>query len=103
MLKLKNFLLKFFIVLFFLFIFIFVSAKSYSQFMFDNISDNFLRLHIVANSDSTEDQMLKYKIRDSVIEYLHPLFQNVNSKDEALMILKNHTKELIWNITFIRI
>lgn len=94
MLKLKNFLLKFFIVLFFLFIFIFVSAKSYSQFMFDNISDNFLRLHIVANSDSTEDQMLKYKIRDSVIEYLQPLFQNVNSKEEALMILKNHTKEL---------
>lgn len=94
MFKFKNFLLKLLIVLFALIIFIFFSARSYSQIMFSNISNNFLRLHIVANSDSTEDQMLKYQIRDSVIEYLQPLFNNVQSKEEALAVLQDNVNNL---------
>lgn len=87
-------LLKFFI-LFLLFItFIFISAKSYSEKMFKNISDNFLRLHVIANSDSTEDQMLKYKIRDAIIEYFNPYLKNANNKDEAISILSEHTAEI---------
>lgn len=92
--KLKFPLLKMFI-LFILFItFIFISAKTYSEKMFKNISDNFLRLHIVANSDSTEDQMLKYEIRDAIIEYFNSYLKNVNTKDEAISILSEHIADI---------
>ena len=70
--KFQNFFLKLLIIFFLLIIFIFISAKSYSQDMFNNISNNFLRLHVVANSDSTEDQILKYKISDAFIDYITP-------------------------------
>lgn len=96
--KLKNFCLKFLFILFIIIIFILISAKSYSQTMFNNISNNFLRLHIIANSDSTEDQMLKYKIRDAVIEYISPYFENVNSKEDALKILNEHIDD-IYNLS----
>lgn len=94
MFKFKDLILRFFIVFFLLAIFIFISAKSYSKVMFKNISNNFLRLHVIANSDSTEDQILKYKIRDSVIAFLNPLFKDVTSKAEAVDILYNHKEEI---------
>lgn len=96
MVKFKNFSLKFVFVLFAIIIFILASAKSYSKTMFNNISDNFLRLHIVANSDSTEDQMLKYEIRDSIIEYISPFFKNVNTKNEAIEVLKCHMDDIYY-------
>ena len=85
--KFQNFFLKLLFIFFLIIIFIFISAKSYSQNMFKNISNNFLRLHVVANSDSTEDQILKYKIRDAVIDYMKPYFSNINTKNDALNIL----------------
>ena len=33
-------------------------------------NEDFIRLHVVANSDSKEDQELKLKVRDRVIEYI---------------------------------
>ncbi|MBP3503092.1 MAG: stage II sporulation protein R [Clostridia bacterium] len=97
--KLKLFFCKLIFIFFIIFIFIFLSAKSYSQTMFKNISNNFLRLHIIANSDSTDDQILKYKIRDAVIEYITPYFNCVKTKDDALKVLNNHINE-IYNIAF---
>ena len=35
----------------------------------DKISQKVLRLHIIANSDSEEDQLLKLKVRDAIISY----------------------------------
>lgn len=82
-------------ILFFLFCtFIFSLMNSYSKTMFSNISNSFLRLHIIANSDSTEDQMIKYEIRDSILEYLSPYLQEVNSKESAIEILNNHMTEI---------
>lgn len=95
--KFQNFFLKLLFIFFLIIIFIFISAKSYSQNMFKNISNNFLRLHVVANSDSTEDQILKYKIRDAVIDYMKPYFSNINTKNDALNILnlqKNNIGDL---------
>lgn len=94
MINIKNIIFKLFVVFFTIIIFIFVLAKSYSHTMFKNISNSFLRLHIIANSDSTEDQILKYKIRDGVIEYLNPLFSSVQTKDDALKILNAHVDDI---------
>lgn len=92
--KLKNIFFKLIFTLFLLFLFIFVSAKSYSNAMSKSISDKFLRLHVIANSDSTEDQLLKYKIRDAILEYMEPILKNATSKEEALSLLKNSQNEL---------
>ena len=97
MYKLKKIFYKFIFTIFLLFLFIFVSAKSYSNAMSKSISNKFLRLHVVANSDSTEDQMLKYQIRDAVLEYMEPTLKDAKSKEEALELL-NNSKENIEKI-----
>lgn len=43
-----------------------------------------LRLHIIANSDSEEDQALKIKVRDAVLEATGELFAEVSGKTEAV-------------------
>lgn len=97
MYKLKKIFYKFIFTIFLLFLFIFVSAKSYSNAMSKSISNKFLRLHVVANSDSTEDQILKYQIRDAVLEYMEPTLKDAKSKEEALELL-NNSKENIEKI-----
>lgn len=89
----KFFLLSFLLILLFC-IFIFALMHAYSKTMFNNISNDFLRLHIVANSDSKEDQMLKYEIRDVVLQYMQPYLNNVSSKESAIQMLNTHMDEL---------
>ncbi len=55
------------------------------------LQKNVLRLHVVANSDSEEDQARKLMVRDAVITYLQPRLQGITGKEEAIMMI---TKEL---------
>ena len=41
----------------------------YSTTVNSNISENIVRLHILANSDSVEDQELKLQVRDAILEH----------------------------------
>ena len=45
------------------------------------------RLHVIANSDSTEDQNLKYTVRDNLISYMNTLCKNCSSKEEAIKLV----------------
>ena len=54
---------RFIIVLFLLTLFVFVSAISYVSAVSNNIANSVFRLHVIANSDSKEDQNLKYIVR----------------------------------------
>ena len=47
------------------------------------IYDNVLRLHVLANSDSSADQALKLEVRDRILEETATLFKDCKSKDEA--------------------
>lgn len=47
------------------------------------IYDNVLRLHVLANSDSSADQSLKLEVRDRILEETATLFKDCKSKDEA--------------------
>ena len=47
------------------------------------IYDNVLRLHVLANSDSSEDQALKLEVRDRILEETATLFKDCKTKDEA--------------------
>ncbi len=59
-----------------------------------DIGDNVLRLHILANSDSESDQELKLKVRDGITEYMSVLFSKADSKETAMLTAKEHTDEI---------
>ena len=50
---------------------------------------NLIRLHIIANSDSAEDQSVKLKVRDRMIHVTEPLLLTVESQVEAEEILRS--------------
>lgn len=86
------------IILLFLFmLYIFICAENYVQAVSSDISNTVFRLHVIANSDTTEDQNLKYKVRDELLNYMNSLCTNITSKEEAILIVENH-KENFKNI-----
>ncbi|MDD5935102.1 MAG: stage II sporulation protein R [Clostridiales bacterium] len=59
------------------------------------ISESILRLHVIANSDSTTDQATKLEVKDYVVSYLqNSLLKDVSSKEEAITVLSQHSDEL---------
>ena len=81
---------RFIIVLFLLTLFVFVSAISYVSAVSNNIANSVFRLHVIANSDSKEDQNLKYIVRDKLIEYMNNIAKDCSSKEEVISIAKNN-------------
>ena len=47
-----------------------------------------LRLHVLANSDSEEDQALKLKVRDAVLEAATPLLVDCTTREEASAVVE---------------
>ena len=69
-------------------IFLFCVTSNYTNAVSLNLSNNFFRLHILANSDSEEDQNLKLKIRDNIIKFMNE--QNFKSKTATIEYVKNN-------------
>lgn len=68
-----------------------MSAASYSiGAQQKQLSEKIIRLHVIANSDSPEDQMLKLKVRDKIMN----LFSNCSwsNKEESQIWLRNNLK-----------
>lgn len=76
----------------------FVLTVIYSVIPFEaqcsEISEDVFRLHILANSDSEEDQSLKLKVRDEVLEYTEDLFNSASSKEEAEKIISDNLQSI---------
>ena len=49
----------------------------------NQVNENCLRLHVVANSSSDEDQNIKYLVKDLVIEFLNGQLEDVESGEVA--------------------
>lgn len=81
------------ILLILLIAFIFISISSYAHTISQDLSNNFFRLHIIANSDSTEDQNLKLKIRDNIIDYMNTLSYDGLSKESAIELTQTNLLE----------
>lgn len=90
----KNSKVKMVIILsFLLFLYTTICAFSYAQNISTDIANSVFRLHVIANSDSKEDQDLKYKVRDSLISYMNELCGNCKSKEEAINLVTKHKEE----------
>ena len=66
------------------------TMQAYSQQITDNISKSVLRLHVVANSDSAEDQTLKIKVRDHIINYLEPILKDIEDVENTKEIIREN-------------
>ncbi len=60
----------------------------------DSIRDKMLRMHVIANSDSKEDQDLKLKVRDAVLEKGKELFDGSITAQDAEKKIIPHIDEL---------
>ena len=59
-----------------------------------DIYDTVVRLHVLANSDTEEDQALKLRVRDGVLEAAAPLVEGCTTQAEAIEVLTAHLSEL---------
>lgn len=65
-----------------------IIAASISSFFLPTPSelavyDNFIRLHVIANSDSEDDQALKLRVRDRVLEIVADRLSDAETKADA--------------------
>lgn len=81
---------RFTILFFLLFIYVLICATSYTNAVCKNISDSVFRLHVIANSNSSEDQNLKYLVRDNILKYMNSITKDVNDKNEIIKIISNN-------------
>ena len=58
------------------------------------IYESVVRLHVLANSDSDEDQALKLQVRDEILRVTEPLLKNCTDRENAMEIIQAHTDEL---------
>lgn len=77
-------------IIFLFFIYTLFCAINYVDAVSTGISSSVFRLHVIANSDSVEDQNLKYVVRDKVLNLMNELCSNVSSKEEAMNIVGSH-------------
>ena len=84
---------RIFVILILLSLFILISAISYVDAVSNNIADSVFRLHVIANSDSKEDQQLKLKVRDELLLYMNIISKDSTSKQEAMQIANEHKEE----------
>jgi stage II sporulation protein R len=65
-------------------------AIAYSAQVYAGLSEingKVIRLHVLANSDSFEDQELKYKVRNKIITTFNKEFEDINYKSESSNII----------------
>ena len=76
------------------FSFVFLSVVGFSKSC-EGVRENVLRMHVIANSDSKEDQALKLKVRDAILERGKELFDGSLRAQEAKARLEPKRDELI--------
>ena len=51
------------------------------------LQENLIRLHVVANSDSQEDQKTKLQVKDAIVAYLQPIVGEFADKEAAMEVI----------------
>lgn len=79
-----------------------ILLTSYARETTEHLAHQMIRFHVVANSDLVEDQLLKTKVRDEIIEFMAPLTEDCENLEETrdliednLPIMKEIAEEVI--------
>lgn len=65
-----------------------------SYFEMIKMQDKVIRLHILANSDTLNDQNLKLKVRNNIINSFSIKFKNIASKDESEKVVRENINKI---------
>lgn len=68
--------------------------KNITDIQQKEISDKLIRFHVIANSDSKQDQQLKLMVRDKVLEYIYPRLKDSKSIEQSRKILLDNDKKI---------
>ncbi|WP_294186464.1 stage II sporulation protein R [uncultured Clostridium sp.] len=58
-------------------------SNSTKELVYEDIANEIIRFHVIANSNTDEDQALKLKVRDKVIEFVSNSLKESNSLEES--------------------
>lgn len=91
--KIKNNLHTYIFILSFIILNLYIGIKISKKI---NYQESFIRLHVVANSNSISDQIEKLKISEKINSYIDSLNIPKDTKKEDIMnILKNNSNEIL--------
>lgn len=69
--------------------------ENYSRMCYaKRLAEEVLRLHVIANSDTEEDQELKLMVRDELISYMASYSSSFRSLEDAAAFVTAHCEEL---------
>lgn len=71
-----------------------VLIKRADSKMTEDISGKIIRFHVLANSDTKEDQELKLKVKDEIIKFIQPKLLESKSIEESREILLKSDEEI---------
>lgn len=69
------------------------SKTNYTSII-NNISSKIIRFHIIANSNSSNDQLEKIELKTNLLYYLSPYLKNANSHQQVLNILDSYQNSI---------
>lgn len=58
------------------------------------ISEKLIRFHVIANSDSIEDQSVKLVVRDNVLDFISPKLKDASNIDECRDIIEENKDKI---------
>ena len=57
-------------------------------------TEDYMRIHVVANSNSNFDQNVKYVVKDAVVEFLIPYLAGATTKQEAMKVISKNADKI---------
>jgi len=76
------------------FLFLVFKMNSYTESVSNGLANNLIRLHVVANSDSPEDQELKRIVRDRILAYVQNEVDNSTSIEQTRTVIREKIPEI---------
>lgn len=70
------------------------TQNGHTMYEVNAVCDDFLRMHIRADSNEKEAQAVKYAVRDEVVAYLTPLVARYTDKDAAMRGVSAHLSDI---------
>ena len=58
------------------------------------LKEKLIRLHIIGNSNSQEDQDIKLQLKDAIVSYLQPVVEKLPSKEDAINYLNDNVENI---------
>lgn len=74
--------------------FLFLGKQQYDYSLQSSIAEKVIRFHVLANSDSKQDQAIKLKVRDEVGAYMEELLSESESMEQTRRLIRENLAQI---------